>query len=314
MLALITGAAGFIGSTLTERLLDAGWNVRGVDCFTPYYAGAEKRRNLATVSDHERCEFVEADLLDDPLEPLLADVTVVFHLAGQPGVRLSWADGFSTYSDLNLLVTQRLLEAVRVVDVDRFVFASSSSVYGQTTQVPTPESAPTRPYSPYGVTKLAAEHLCSAYAANFGVPTVNLRFFTVYGPRQRPDMAIRRLIDCAVRRTPFHVFGDGTQIRDFTYVGDVVAAMIRAASADVEVGTSINVAGGASTRLIDVIDAVGDAAGEPVPIDWRPAEPGDVFETGGDITRAHELLGWVPETSLRDGIAAQLAWQLTLPE
>jgi nucleoside-diphosphate-sugar epimerase len=308
MRALVTGVAGFIGSTLADRLVADGWTVRGVDRFTAYYEEAAKRANLRGLTGHERFTLVEADLLFTDLDSLLADVDVVFHLAGQPGVRLSWADGFRTYVDLNVNVTQRLLEAARNQELHRFVYASSSSVYGNVDHVPTDEAQPTRPYSPYGVTKLAGELLCSAYGANFGVPTASLRYFTVYGPRQRPDMALHRMIEATLDGRPFPLFGDGSQVRDFTFVDDIVAATISAATADLEPATVLNAAGGGSTTMTRLVEIVSDAVGRPVEIDWRKAQPGDVRATGGSIERAKELLGWVPQVGLAEGVARQVAW------
>jgi nucleoside-diphosphate-sugar epimerase len=308
MHALVTGVAGFIGSTLAERLVADGWTVRGVDCFTPYYDERVKRDNLAVLLHSDRFDLVEADLTTAELAPLLDGVDVVFHQSGQPGVRLSWAEGFGTYVDLNIAVTQRLLEAVRVSPVRRFVYASSSSIYGDAAAVPTDEDQPTRPYSPYGVTKLAGELLCSAYAANFGVPTVSLRYFTVYGPRQRPDMATHRLVEAAIDGHTFPLFGDGEQVRDFTFVDDIVSANVLAATAEVPAGTVCNAAGGGSVRLIDLVHLVGELVGRPVAIDWRPAQAGDVRRTGGSIERAARLLGWRPAVDLREGVARQVAW------
>lgn len=308
MKALVTGAAGFIGSTLTDRLLAEGWSVRGVDSFTAYYDPALKRLNIAhhaSVADFELCEV---DLAVAELNELLDGIDVVFHLAAQPGVRLSWADGFHTYSQTNIEVTQRLLEHVRGRRLQRFVYASSSSVYGDALVVPTDEDHPTRPYSPYGVTKLAGEHLCSAYGRNFGVPTTNVRYFTVYGPRQRPDMAFHRLIEAALSGNTFPLYGDGRQVRDFTFVDDIVEATFLAGVTDLPAGTVLNAAGGDSMELLDVVDLVGDVAGSPVMLDWREAQPGDVRRTGGSIERARELLGWVPRFDLRAGIARQVAW------
>lgn len=310
MLALVTGVAGFIGSNLADRLVHDGWQVRGVDRFTAYYEESQKRGNLAQLATNPLFELVEADLLAAELGPLLDGVDVVFHQAAQPGVRLSWADGFRLYNDLNVNLTQRLLEAVRRRSLHRFVYASSSSVYGQAPSWPTSETSETRPHSPYGVTKLAGELLCGAYAANFGVPTASLRYFTVYGPRQRPDMATHRLIESARRGTPFPLFGDGQQIRDFTYVGDVVEANVRAATHDLAAGSVMNIAGGGSTRLLDLIELVGITVGSPVPIDWLPAQAGDVARTGASIELATDLIGWTPRTGLADGIAHQVDWHL----
>lgn len=310
MLALVTGVAGFIGSSLADRLVADGWSVRGVDRFTAYYEEALKRSNLASVSSSAKFQLVEADLLTAELGPLLDEVDVVFHQAAQPGVRLSWADGFRLYNDLNVNLTQRLLEAVRTRPIKRFVYASSSSVYGQAPAWPTTENTETRPHSPYGVTKLAGELLCGAYGANFGVPTVSLRYFTVYGPRQRPDMATHRLIEAARHGTPFPLYGDGQQIRDFTHVSDVVSANMMAATTDLPAGTVMNIAGGGSTKLLDLVQLVGDAVGREVPVNWLPAQPGDVHRTGGDTTRAAELLGWTPRVGIEEGVASQVAWHL----
>jgi len=311
MLALVTGVAGFIGSTLADRLVADGWEVRGVDRFTSYYEESAKRANLVEVSQSPRFTLVEADLLTVDLQPILEGVDVVFHLAAQPGVRLSWADGFRLYNDLNVNLTQRLLEAVRPLDIDRFVYASSSSVYGEVRVVPTDEAQPTRPYSPYGVTKLAGELLCSAYGANFGVPTTSLRYFTVYGPRQRPDMAFHRMIEATLDGRPFPLYGDGLQVRDFTYVGDIVAATVAAATAETDPATVVNVAGGGSVTLLDLVALMGDTIGTPITIDWRPAQPGDVRRTGGSIERARELLAWQPATDIATGVADQVDWHRT---
>ena len=308
MRALVTGVAGFIGSTLAERLVREGWSVRGVDCFTPYYDEAAKRSNLAALEASSNFELVVTDLLVADLSSILDGIEVVFHQSGQPGVRLSWAEGFRTYADLNIIVTQRLLEAVRGGDLRRFVYASSSSIYGDAAVVPTDEEQPTRPYSPYGVTKLAGELLCSAYGANFGVPTTSLRYFTVYGPRQRPDMATHRLIEAALEGHTFPLFGDGEQIRDFTFVDDIVNANVLAATTELPAGTVCNAAGGGSVKLIDLVNLVGELAGDPVRVDWQPAQPGDVRRTGGSIERAKGLLRWEPAVDLRSGVSRQLAW------
>lgn len=311
--ALVTGVAGFIGSTLADRLLADGWRVRGVDRFTSYYEEATKRDNLCGMLDAPDFELVEADLLTTELPPLLDGVDVVFHEAGQPGVRLSWADGFALYNELNVDLTQRLLEAVHRHPVERFVFASSSSVYGNTDRSPSTEHDPMAPFSPYGITKLAAELLCRAYAANFGVPAVVLRYFTVYGPRQRPDMALHRLIDATRGGPPFPLHGSGEQVRDFTYVDDAVDATVRAASAELAPGEVLNVAGGDSATLNALVELTGRTVGQPVPIEHLPAQPGDVTHTGGDIHRAGALLGWEPAVLLVEGVRRQVEWQCGQP-
>jgi UDP-glucuronate 4-epimerase len=317
MKALVTGAAGFIGSHLTDALLADGHEVIGVDAFTPYYDRGVKEANLTAARDHESFHLVETDLRDADLVPLLDAVDSVFHQAAQPGVRLSWSDGFAEYDSNNVLATQRLLEAVKVARAEgrgsltRFVFASSSSVYGNAPSYPTHEDDLPRPHSPYAVTKLAAEHLCGLYASNWAIPTVALRYFTVYGPRQRPDMAMCRLIEAVLGGDPFPRYGDGSHIRDFTYVTDVVRANIAAATADIVPGTVVNVAGGGSISMRELIDLVGSLAGAEVPLVALDARAGDVERTGGSIDRAAELLGWRPLTSVPDGVATQLAWRRT---
>lgn len=310
MKALVTGAAGFIGSHLTRALADAGHGVAAVDIYTDYYDRALKESNVAASG----IPVEPVDLRDADLDPLVDDVDVVFHLAAQPGVRLSWADGFAVYDAHNVLALQRVLEAIATAgrrrgdQGPRLVFASSSSVYGNADRYPCTEADAPHPHSPYGVTKLAGEHLCAAYGENFGVQTVALRYFTVYGPRQRPDMAFHRMCRAVLDETPFPLYGDGSQIRDFTYVGDVVAATIAAATADVERTCIVNVAGGSSTSMKEVFDLVGQLAGRALLIDQRPPQPGDVRRTGGDTSRAQALLGWTPRVPLEEGLAAQLAW------
>lgn len=313
MRTLVTGVAGFIGSTLAEMLLDRGDDVIGLDCFTDYYAKEAKEANLARCGQSDGFSFVEADLRTDDLSSLVADLDVVFHLAAQPGVRLSWSSGFPDYVSHNVLATQRLLEACIGRRLSRFVYASSSSIYGNNAAVPTPETGVPSPHSPYGVTKLAGEHLCGLYGANFDVPTISLRYFTVYGPRQRPDMAIRRLLDAATHQRPFPLFGDGRQIRDFTFVEDVARANLAAAASDVPPGSFFNVAGGGATRVSDLIELVGEVAGRPVPLDRQPVQPGDVAQTGGDVSEAKRHLGWEPLVELREGISMQLEWQRAMP-
>lgn len=306
MRALVTGGAGFIGSHLTQALLARGDEVRVVDCLTDYYDIEQKRANLATLG--AGVDIRTDDLRTADLKPLVDDVDVVFHQAGQPGVRLSWADGFEAYDSCNILATQRLLEACREASITRFVYASSSSVYGEAERYPTTETDLPQPRSPYGVTKLAAEHLCGLYAANWSIPTVALRYFTVYGPRQRPDMAFHRLCEAALTGSSFPQYGDGSQVRDFTYVGDAVAANLAAATRDVAPGSVLNVAGGSSVTLAEVIATVEQLAAAPVNLDRRPPQSGDVTRTGGSTERTQQVLGWAPATTLRDGLSHQLAW------
>lgn len=308
MRAVVTGAGGFIGSALVDALLARGDQVVAVDCFTPYYDPAIKRANLAGAATHPAFRLVEADLRTAALAPVLEGADVVFHQAGQPGVRLSWAEGFAEYASQNVLATQRLLEAATAAGTPRVVYASSSSVYGQATRYPTDEDDLPRPHSPYGVTKLAGEHLCGLYAANWGVATIALRYFTVYGPRQRPDMAFHRLLEAGLSGTPFPLYGDGSAVRDFTFVGDVVEANLAAAAADVAPGTVCNVAGGGEIDMRSLLDLAGEVLGTPVVIDRQPAQHGDVDRTGGRIDRAEALLRWKPTVTIAEGLAAQAAW------
>jgi len=313
MKALVTGAAGFVGSHTCQELLALGHEVRGVDALTDYYDPALKKANLALLEGSPAFEFRQADLLDADLASLLDGVDLVFHLAAQPGVRASWQDGFAGYVQANVLVTQRLLEAARDSAVRRFVYASSSSVYGRAQTYPTTEQSPTRPFSPYGVTKLAAEHLCSLYADNWGVPTVSLRYFTVYGPRQRPDMAMNRFIAAALQDREIPVYGDGEQLRDFTFVKDVVAANLAAAlHPDVAPGTVVNVAGGGSITVNGLVDLLQTTVGRPVRVKHQPEQPGDVRQTGGTVDLAGRVLGWRPQVAVPEGLAQQVAWATSL--
>lgn len=310
MRALVTGVAGFVGSHLTEALLGDGWDVRGVDSLSEYYDLNQKHANLDAIGDDGNLELVLGfDLASDPLGEILENVDVVFHQAGQPGVRASW-NAFDGYVRDNVVATQHLLEAARDASVGRFVYASSSSVYGDAASYPTKESDLPRPKSPYGVTKLAAEHLCSVYARNWGLPTVSLRYFTVYGPRQRPDMAMHRLIEAALTGGEFPLYGSGEQIRDFTYISDVVAGNMLAATQDVEPGLVMNLAGGSSTTLNEIIAIIETLTGRSIDLNRGPTARGDVYRTGGATTVAEEALGWKPSIDIREGLARQVDWHL----
>jgi UDP-glucuronate 4-epimerase len=307
---VVTGAAGFIGRHLSNGFLARGHEVVGVDSYTDYYDPARKRANAAWRAAHDGFTEVERDLVTDPIDDILDGADAVVHLAGQPGVRLSWADGFGTYVDRNVGASQRLLEAARRTRVPRLVLASSSSVYGNAADCPVSEDAPTRPFSPYGVTKLAMEHLAGAYVENWKLPVVMLRYFTVYGPAQRPDMAMHRFIERVAAGEPVPVYGDGQQVRDFTYVGDAAAATVAAADADLAPGTVLNVAGGSSATINDVLDLVSRCVAREVVVDRLPPQPGDVRVTGGAIDRARALLRWAPEVSLDDGVSHQVVHQV----
>ena len=307
---LVTGAAGFIGSHVVEELLSRQYDVVGVDCFTDYYPPRIKHRNIAELKTSQSFELVTVDLLTDPIKPLLEGIETVFHLAAQPGVRLSWATGFKDYVERNIIVTQRLLDACRSFPRIRVINASSSSVYGNASQYPTSETQPTRPLSPYGVTKLASEELCSVYGLNFGVQTVSLRFFSVYGPRQRPDMATYRMIEAVKADKPFPVYGSGNQIRDFTFVADVVEANMAAAAADVASGSVYNIGGGSASTVLEMAGLVSKVAGRELNLDIGSAVEGDTIRTAADTTRAQNELGWFPRTGIEIGVKAQVAWQL----
>jgi len=303
MTVLVTGAAGFVGSHLCEYLLAQGDDVRAVDSFTEYYAAERKRQNLDGLRANGGFSFTDADLVEADLTALLDGVEVVYHLAGQPGVRPSWGRNFGTYVRQNIEATQRLLEAVRERPIQKLVYASSSSVYGDAERLPTSESVQPRPVSPYGVTKLAAEHLCELYRANFGTPTASLRLFTVYGPRQRPDMAFSRLCVAAAQGTPFELFGDGTQTRDFTYVADVVRAM-RDAAMSPWCGVA-NIGGGARVSMLDVIEIVRDLCGR-LEIVHGDTQKGDVRHTGADTSVAASAFGYAPRVGITEGLRSMV--------
>jgi nucleoside-diphosphate-sugar epimerase len=304
--ALVTGTAGFIGSHLAERLLDEGWQVTGIDCFTDYYPRSAKEENLATLIGRAGFTFVEADLVTADLRPLLAGKAVVFHQAGQAGVRASWGGQFDLYTRDNILATQHLLEAVKGSDLHRFVYASSGSIYGDAKALPITEDTIPQPVSPYGVTKLAGEHLCHLYHVNSGVPTIRLRYFTVYGPRQRPDMAFHKFIRAMLRGERIPVYGDGEQTRDFTHVSDVVEANVRAI--DGPAGRVFNVAGGSRVTVNHVIGTLEELVGRPALVDRQERQAGDQRHTWADTSAAREALGYVPQVGLHEGLATEVNW------
>lgn len=311
MRLLVTGAAGFIGSQLSEALVDSGHQVVGVDSFSPFYDGGCKRRNLAALLGHQAFELVEQDLLAVSADGLLDGVDAVAHLAGQPGVTTSWGSDFERYLADNVLATQRLLDAATRSHLKRFVYASSSSVYG--VRVAEPALLGLRPASPYGVSKLAAELLMDTYARSFGVPGVSLRYFSVYGPRQRPDMAVHRFTEALLDGRPVEIFGDGRQARDFTYVSDVVDATMRALDADLPPGLVMDVAGGTPVTVDTLVGQLREVLGlSAARRDFHDERPGDVQRTEGRPGPALEYLGWSPKTDLRTGLTQQVRWHRAL--
>ena len=312
MKALVTGAAGFIGSHLTAALLDRGDSVVGVDCFTDYYSRAIKERNLEEARLRPGFRFAETAIQSADLPALLDGVTHVFHLAAQAGVRRSWGQDFQTYTVNNIEVTQRLLEACVGRPIARFVHASSSSVYGDRATIPMREDALPQPVSPYGVTKMAAEQLGYLYHVNYGVPVVAMRYFTVYGPRQRPDMAFHRFISAALREQPISLYGDGEQTRDFTFVSDAVAATVAAADRGVN-GRSYNIGGGSRVSMNDVIRIIERTAGRALTVHREDTQKGDMRDTYADTSLARQDLGFAPHVTLEEGIQAEYRWLSSLP-
>lgn len=307
MRALVTGAAGFIGSHLTGALLDRGAEVVGLDCFTDYYPRPVKEANLAVNRTRPGFTFVETSIQEADLPRLLEGTTHVFHLAAQAGVRKSWGRDFQVYTTNNVDATQQLLEACVGRPIHRFVYASSSSLYGDHVAIPMREDALPQPVSPYGVTKLAAEQLGYLYHVNHGVPSTALRYFTVYGPRQRPDMAFHRFIRASLDGAPITLYGDGEQTRDFTYVADAVAATIAAGDRGVP-GRAYNVGGGSRVSMNQVVEIIGRIAGRPLDVRREPAQKGDMRDTYADTTLARADLGFAPTVTLEQGIEAEYRW------
>lgn len=304
-LALVTGVAGFIGSRLALRLLEEGYAVRGVDCFTDYYDCKLKERNISLLQGNPNFTLLRENLCLAP-EKLLDGAELVFHQAAQPGVRSSWGRDFAVYTRLNILAAQELLEAARRAGPVRFIFASSSSVYGEAKSLPMHEEDLPQPISPYGVSKLAAEHLCRLYYHNFGVPTVSLRYFTVYGPGQRPDMAFHRFIRALLKEEALVVYGNGEQTRDFTYIDDIVEANLAAAQNEEATGGVFNIGGGSRVSINEVIRTLGEIGGKELRVEYRAAQEGDPGHTYADTLRARAVLGFQPRYTLREGLALQL--------
>lgn len=308
MRVVVTGAAGFIGSHLVDRLLADGHEVVGIDSFTDYYARSAKERHLERARESDRFMFATADLAQGDLAPALAGAEVVYHTAGRPGVRAALMQ-FEPYWRENVVATQRLLEAVKGLELKAFVYCGSSAVYGDAETFPTPETAVPAPLSPYGVTKLAGEHLAYVYWKNFGVRAIRLRYFSVYGPRMRPDLMLSRAMHALHNGTVFDVYGDGEQTRDFTYVADAVDGTIRAAERGAP-GDLFNLGGGSSVTVNHALEVLEEASGRELKRRHVERQPGDHRRAGASITRARIQLGWEPRTSLREGLAAQWRWFL----
>jgi UDP-glucuronate 4-epimerase len=301
---LVTGAAGFIGSQLCESLIERGDRVIGVDSFSDHYERELKELNLSTLRGSSQFVLVEADLASDEVRELFYGIDVVFHLAARPGVRDSW-EAFGDYVDANIVGSRAIFDAAAATGT-RVVYASSSSVYGNAPTLPVTEATPLKPISPYGASKVMTEVLAGAYASSFGLDAVGMRYFTVYGPRQRPDMGLSRFIEALVSGRPIPLYGDGLQRRDMTYVGDVVNATMLAAEHG-KPGTAYNVASDSPRTLLDILSELADVLGVPLEVAREGNKPGDVRDTWGDIALAAGDLGYAPGTPLHEGLEAQVA-------
>jgi UDP-glucuronate 4-epimerase len=313
MKILVTGACGFIGTNLCESLLEDGYHVTGVDAFTNNYPSSAKRANQKDLDKFKKYNLIEIDLLSSNLDAILKGIDIVFHLAGQPSVHNSWGEDFQVYSNRNIVLTQKLLDAAYKAKVIRFVNSSSSSVYGRVTSTPTRESDEKLPISPYGVTKLAAENLVTLYGSEFGMSTISLRYFTVFGPRQRPDMAFNKLIEAGRNKKIFLLHGDGTQIRDFTYVKDVVEANKLAAFAKLNGSSIFNIGGGSPVSMNETIAMLEEIMGLKIKTNFTPLGPGNPMVTMADCSMAKVNLGWKPKMDIYNGLLAQVAWQSGQP-
>lgn len=312
-ISVVTGAAGFIGSHVTETLLSQGQRVIGIDHFNDYYSPELKRQNIASFIDHPNFKLIEGDIQFLDWNLLLEDVDVIYHQAAQAGVRASWGTSFRAYTERNINATQVILEAAKdAKKLKRFVYASTSSIYGNAETLPTAETIAPLPVSPYGITKLAAERLGGLYHDNFGVPFCSLRYFTVYGPRQRPDMGFHKFYKAAIEGKAIDVFGDGRQTRDFTFISDAVSANLAAANCDAANGQIFNIGGGSRVVLEDVLDLMGDIMGQPIVRNYIDQARGDARHTAADVTKAKNILGFSPQISLREGLTQEWQWIQTL--
>ena len=310
MNVLVTGACGFIGTNLCKSLLEDGYFVTGIDAFTENYSRGIKRANQRDLEKFKNFRLVDCDLLEVELAPIMDGIDLVFHLAGQPSVHSSWGEDFQAYSNRNIVLTQKMLRAANVAKIKRFINSSSSSIYGRVISTPTKESDEKRPISPYGVTKFAAENLVTLYGSELELNTVSLRYFTVYGPRQRPDMAFNKLIKAGKNGETFPLHGDGSQVRDFTYVGDVVEANKLAAFASLKSGAAFNIGGGSPISMKKAIEMLEEIMDRKIEIEFTPLGLGNPMVTTSDCTAAFTTLGWKPKMDIYDGLKAQVNWQL----
>lgn len=306
---IVTGVAGFIGSHLAETILQQGDRIIGIDGINDYYDVNQKRANVAHLKQYADFKFIEADIQQLDWLELVKDVDVIYHQAAQAGVRASWGDSFRHYTERNINATQVILEAARKAPaLQRFVYASTSSVYGNAETMPTDETVPPQPVSPYGITKLAAERMCWLYHQNFNVPVTALRYFTVYGPRQRPDMAFHKFFKAAIKDEAISIYGDGQQTRDFTFVSDAIAANLAAATVPEAVGEIFNIGGGSRAVLMDVLATMEDVIGHPIKKEYVARARGDARHTSADISKARSILGYNPQVPLSEGLAKEWEW------
>ena len=307
--SIVTGAAGFIGSNLVNALLERGEIVIGVDHFNDYYDPHLKQKNISKFIDHPNFTLIAENIINIAWSEVLTDVDVIYHQAAQAGVRASWGKSFSFYTERNITATQVLLEAAKnQTNLQRFVYASSSSIYGNAETFPTPENICPQPVSPYGITKLVGEQLCNLYHQNFAVPTTCLRYFTVYGPHQRPDMAFHKFFQLILNRQPIPIYGDGQQTRDFTFISDAIAANLLAGSVPAAVGEIFNIGGGSRVVLTEIIDTIENIVGQPVKRDYLEKAMGDARHTSADVTKAKTILGYQPLVALAEGLEREWQW------
>ncbi|MGF1676231.1 MAG: NAD-dependent epimerase/dehydratase family protein [Rivularia sp. (in: cyanobacteria)] len=306
---IVTGAAGFIGSHLAETLLNKGEEVIGIDEFNDYYDPMFKYKNITSLQSYPNFKLIEGDIQSLDWRSLLEDVDIIYHQAAQAGVRASWGQGFRFYTERNISATQVMLEAAKdAKNLQRFIYASTSSVYGDAETLPTSELVCPKPVSPYGITKLAAERLCGLYHKNFNVPFVALRYFTVYGPRQRPDMAFHKFYKAVIQDQAIPVYGDGLQTRDFTFVSDAVAANLAAATVESAVGEIFNIGGGSRVVLKEVLETMEEIVGKSIKRNHVEKAMGDARHTAADVSKAQKILGYQPSVNLRAGLTREWEW------